>query len=387
MPAETLEKDPAEAAAPVLTGVDASGEPCCEKCGYPGKATACPSCGWYPSLGIHVEVDEAFEAVNRAAVAAAAAEDSSDETPAPKNDESYATAVTALATAVPLWGWVLIGTAVATLAACVGVRVAVGVFPAWWTTVSVSLLAGGLFAALVTHVTCFVLVSSGDAELGVADLVIKPAKSWARLAGELPDRLWLANSLNTSLCVALGAAVIIGGIPYERLLDWGYVQPPKKNLLAAIANSGGGGGGDGRSLEDAIGDLTDKAGVDQLSGGDANKPKRKPAEKPRQTVEALIIGYRVDTQDRLAELLLAVERQGKMKYAGRVRPELDTRERAELLASFQSYPASRPLVKTSDSGVWLRPRFTCRVSYTSWPDKGRPREIEWDTLLGEIDVP
>jgi hypothetical protein len=41
--------------------------PCCEKCELPLKSdvvSICRNCGWYPSLGTYVELDEEYEALS-----------------------------------------------------------------------------------------------------------------------------------------------------------------------------------------------------------------------------------------------------------------------------------------------------------------------------------
>jgi hypothetical protein len=64
--------------------------------------------------------------------------------------------------------------------------------------------------------------------------MLKPIKLSSRSWRELPKRLWVANgALNGYLAFSL-SLYVIGGIPYDRLWDWGFKQPPKQNLMAAV---------------------------------------------------------------------------------------------------------------------------------------------------------
>lgn len=371
---ETL---PTESSATAVAEPDeqASG-PVCEKCGAVTDAAACPHCGWYPSLGIHVEIDEAFEAVMTAKpVAEGQAE------PAAEKQPEWAKHVEVWRTLIPAWGWVMIATTLGVVGAGVAVRVASLTSPGLQTYAGVTGLVAGATLLLVAHVVGFLLNSFHDADSGVSDLVIKPLKSWKAILSGLPERLWLANTANAALSTALTSALIIGGIPYERLLDWGFKARPKANLIGMIADQASknqGGGAD--NLEDAVEELAGTA--DGLKKDDKKKPK-----VVRQRLECLILGYRTDRDGQLTELLLAADQKGKLKGIGSVRPNLSGGEKIELVARFKENTASRPFVKTSDSAIWLRPRFTCRVTYNDWPDGKRPRGLKWDELLDEVKLP
>lgn len=363
------------------TAEEAYTGPSCEKCGLPTNAAACPRCGWYPSLGIHVEIDEAFEAVMNASAAPAGAE--GDEPAAPKQPE-WAKHVAVWRDLIPGWGWLMIGTTLGIVAAAVVVRVVTASNSTLHMWCGVIGLAVGLFVALTMHVIGFVLCSSDNADFGVADIIIKPFKTWKQLLSELPERLWLANSANAGLSTALCAAAIVGGIPYERLLDWGFKAPPKQNLVGAIAQQAAQTGGGEDDLEGAMSDFADKAAGD-LEGAAAEPTP--PVEKPREKLECLIIGFQAGSDGRIDGFLLASDVNGKLKYVGRVVPTLDRDVERNLLKKFEKNVSTRPFVKTSQSGTWLRPRFTCRVTYTEWPKGSRPKELEWDELLDEVKLP
>lgn len=358
------------------------GGPKCEKCEAPLTASACTKCGWYPVLGIFVEVDEAFESVMEVQRSADPAEGDASSAPATSDWERH---LAVWKGAIPGWGWALIGTTLLVVAVAVVARVATMGSPTLHMWCGVGGLVLGLLTIFFAHLLAFVFLSADDADLTVSDLIVKPLKSWKRLLGQLPNRLWLANTANVGLTGALSAAIIVGGVPYERLLDWGFVQPPKKNMLDAVARTAAQ-NGDAKGLDEAMDDFAGKAGVGGLAGAAAGSPNKDDA-KPRQDLEALIIGYRTSKDDTLVSLLLAAQQRGGLVYAGRVRPQLDAEAAEELLAAFRAHGAARPFVRTSVSGQWLAPRFTCRVTYTEWPDGRLPRKLEWDALLGEIEAP
>ena len=347
--------------------------PSCEKCGAPGKMAACAVCGWYPSLGIHVEIDAAYETLNQPVA--------ETESEAQVEDNSLAKHLAVWEGLIPGWAWMMLATTGGVLALSVASRVFAEMNPSLHATLGVTQLLVGIVLTLIIHIVAFVIRSSIDAELGLTSILLKPFKTWRPLATALPERLWLVNLANASLTAVLGAVVIVGGIPYESLLDWQIKAAPKQNLVGMIAEHAAQEGGSD-SLEGAIGDFAGQAGDVRDAGND-----KKPVAKPRHKLECLIIGYQLNDQERLTSLLLATDMGGKLKYAGRVSPGWSEEEEKELLASFKRAPSSRPFIKTNMTAVWLQPKFTCRVTYTEWKKGTRPKEIEWDTMLEEIRMP
>lgn len=379
-PTDPTESTPADAALDQAEGLLAEHDgPSCDKCGLATDAAACPRCGWYPSLGIHVEIDEAFEAVMTGG--AAAAEEAQGEAPAEAKPE-WRKHLEVWNGLIPGWAWMMIATTLGAVGAGIGIRVATLTNPTLQTYCGIGGLALGLSVAAIAHLVGFLLCSSEDADFGVPDLLIKPLKTWKKLAANLPERVWLANSANLGVSVALASALIVGGIPYEKLLDWGYKPRAKKSLVAAIAEQAANAPGNGTdNLEDAIGDFAGKgaAAVD----GATPKPV---APKPRKKLETLIIGYQTNSQGKLIGLLLAADQTGKLKYVGRVRPQLTKKEEINLLLGFEKHRSTRPFVKTPEAGSWVRPKFMCRVTYAEWPNGKRPKDLEWDAMMDDVQL-
>jgi ribosomal protein L40E len=376
----TLEELPIEPSLAPEVAFDAATVPICEKCGLPNAATACRRCGWYPVLGIHVEIDDAYEAAMLP--------------PATPNVTGVATAAAAkpdwrnhLAVwrgLVPGWAWLLIGTTLGCLGAGVTARIATLDNPSLQTWCGVIGLVGGLIIALTAHIVAFVLCSFDDANFGVADIIVKPLKTWRQIARGLPEKIVLANSANFGVSLALTAALVVGGIPYERLLDWGFTARPKQSLVGAITSAAAEDKAKGAdSLEGAVNDFAGEADADGLGAAGASMEDAKPREK----LECLVIGYHAGKSGGIQGLLLATDVAGKLTFVGQVQPELEASEAIDLLKKFEQNHSSRPLVKTSLTATWLRPRFTCRVTYSDWPNGQRPKELQWDQMLDEVQLP
>lgn len=349
---------------------DNGSEPLCEKCGVPNTAAACPACGWYPVLGIHVEIDSAYESC----LQPAGAEQEVKQDDWQKHLEVWQKMI-------PVWAWLMIATCGGIVALGVAARLGTAGNPSLRSTIGVIGVLGGMFTLLVTHVVSFVLVSSDDADLGVADLIIKPTKHWVGILKALPEKFWLVNTGAGSLATALTAALIVGGIPYERLLDWGFKAPPKQNLVGAIAEQASKMKGDEKgSLEDSVNSFASQAG--DLEGDSAVK------ELPRTRLDCLVIGYRMDDKERIVQLLLAATtRSNSLKYIGEVRLRVPPEENEAIAKKFSRVPAGQPFVKTNASGVWIQPRYTCRVTYTKWEEPKRPKNLRFEEMLGEVKTP
>jgi hypothetical protein len=166
------------------------------------------------------------------------------------------------------------------------------------------------------------------------------------------------------------------------LLDWGTKAPPKQNLMGAMMEQAQKIEGKEQSLEEAVSDLAGKAELDEK-----NKEKPKAPPVVRQKEDCVILGYQTNAEGRLDSLLLGAASEGKIRYAGKVRPELTPEEQQELLASFESARASQPFAKVPvGEAIWLKPRFVCRVSFTKRSKSGKLGEVEFEEMLAEVDL-
>lgn len=347
--------------------------PRCEKCAspLPGAQLVCKACGYYASLGTFVEVDAQWEAF----AAGTPSQDATTETPWETIQRT-----------IPPWAWGLIATNLAIVVGAIIARFSLPADEVLRTYVSVTAFIAGLIVLVTCHATCFIMAAASDIDMGVVDMVVKPLKAWVRTCRNLPERLWLVMAGTNGATSALAAALILGGIPFHVLLDWNFKQPPKQNLMGAImAQAQKAPEGEKKGLEDAVSDFAGTAdGVVNAAGG--QKPNTPPA-KPRLKADCLIIGYNLNSQENISQLLLATDHNGKLVYAGYVRPVLEPRQEHALRVKLGRSAASRSFVPTENSAAWVQPRFTCRVTYDEMNHNGQLTNISWDSLLGELDLP
>ncbi len=147
--------------------------PACAKCEapFPHEAmSACPRCGWYAAMNTYIEIAPEWEQTY---------EGQAPQTPAKSHLEVWATLI-------PLWGWLLMATTIAVVAASLGVRLYTADNESLRTTWSVLQLFIGVGLLLVCHLLAFFMAASTDPDMGVLDLVVSPLKGWMRLVRGLP---------------------------------------------------------------------------------------------------------------------------------------------------------------------------------------------------------
>lgn len=353
-------------------GSPSTGGPVCEKCDSPlpnEAMTACPSCGWYASLGIHVEVAPEWE-----------------QACAGQSTGKQQSHLEVWGSLIPVWGWGLLGTTLAMAGASFGLRLWVAENESLHMLCGVLQLFAGISLLAACHLLAFFMAASSDPDMGVMDLVVNPMRGWFKLFAKLPKHFWVLNTANIGLSATLFAMLIVGGIPYEEVWNWGFKPPAKKNLLGAIAQKAGGVAEEDMSMEDSVSAFAQNAGVGgDLPGMGGKKASSGPVE--RQKIDAVILGYEMATDGRIDRFLLATEYNGKLFYAGRVRPLLNEDEAAELPAKLMKARAPRPIINVPGSAIWLKPRFTCRVTYNRRVESGMLQGIIWEELLGEVNLP
>jgi hypothetical protein len=241
----------------------------CEKCSAPMKSdtvSICRHCGWYGSLGQFVEVDRDWEACC-----------GDDVKPtAPQVAPSHAQVWLNL---LPRWAWIMIASSTAVVVESIVVRLATPEDSAFRTNWSLTQLVVGFIAFVSAHFLNFLFAIADDADTGVIDFLLRPLKLWMKAFRNLPSRLWVANTASTGYVAAVMSIVVIGGLPYDRLWDWGFKQPPQQNLLSAVMKQAQQieGSGD-KDMEEAMKDFAGQAGADGLGTGD-----KKPTPAKRLT--------------------------------------------------------------------------------------------------------
>jgi hypothetical protein len=339
--------------------------PRCEKCEAPLKSdvvTVCRKCGWYGSLGMFVEVDPNWETETERSPQKAA--------PQPTSHVKF------WINLIPRWGWLVIGSAFAVVVESVIARFVTPEGSSIRTIWSLTQLAIGAAAVAGCHMFNFVSLAADDPDIGMLDLLLKPLRLWGRMCQHLPKRLWLFNSLVCGITAVVMSLAVIGGLPYERLWDWGFKEPPKQNLMGAVMDRAKQLEGEEKSLEEAIGDFAGKAGVDE----DTNKANEPP--DTRQKTDCVILGYEIDRDGRLATLYLGAAHRKKLAFAGRVTPKLTEAEAQKLIADLKQIVIKQPFITIqADQATWVKPKLACRVKFGKQTSEGLLRDMEWDSLL------
>lgn len=345
----------------------------CEKCEarlVSDVVSICRRCGWYASLGQFVEVDPDWEIDSEPESAAAEIEAA----PRPSHLQVWLGLL-------PRWSWAIIASVLFLVIESVVARFATPADSWIRTTWSLSQLTIGLLAAFGCHIFNFLIIVGDDADVGLLDLLLKPLKLWGRAIENLPTRLWVVNAAVSGLVAAALSLLVIGGIPYDRLWDWGVKQPPKQDLMAAVMNQvqqlDDGKGSD--DLEKSINDFAGKEGDEQPA-----KPKVDPP-KPQQNADCVILGYVPDKDGRVATLVLGTASSGQLVYAGNVAPKLADDEMKVLAESLKSIESNRPIIRLEYEATWVQPKYTCQVTFGQRTKTGRLRDIEWSKLLGSIE--
>jgi hypothetical protein len=341
--------------------------PKCEKCDAPIKSdvvTICRQCGWYASLGTFVELDQNWEKYT-------------DQAQQPASTLPQKSHLRVWLDLVPRWGWVILASVLAIVVESVVVRLLTPDDGGLRTTWSLSQLLLGVITVAFCHVFNFVVLAAEDADFGVLDLFLKPLKLWLRAVHRLPTRLWVADAAACGLAAILMSVLVIGGIPYERLWDWGFEEPVKQDLMGAVMDRAKQLDSRDQALEEAIGDFAGKAGVE----GDV-VPKT-PA-KPRDKADCVILGYDTDREGRLNSLVLGAVNRGKLVHAGRVTPEMSDEERSSLLTELKASKTLQPFIAIEAEATWVKPKVTCRVTYGERLKSGQLRDVQWERLMGSM---
>jgi hypothetical protein len=349
--------------------------PQCDKCEAPLKSdvvTVCRRCGWYASLGTYVEIHKDWEIHGDDEAAATAPQ------PQPSHLQIWLHVL-------PQWAWIILGTTAAIVVESIAVRLLTDPGSPIRTAWTLTQVVGGYFVFFACHFLNLLIVAGEDPDVGVLDLLLKPMKLWAKAVRELPKRLWLANSALNGLLAAEIAILVIGGLPYDRMWDWGFKQPPKENLMAAVMKQAAKAKSDGaKDLESAV---TNFAGdADASADGGKKVPEPKAAETPRQQTDCLILGYHADKDGNVLSIVLGTAHGGKLVYAGALTPKLEGEELAAFTKALAAARTDRPFLDVQSDAVWVRPTYSCRVSYLQQDDSGHLSDAKWVKLLGSTGL-
>jgi hypothetical protein len=281
---------------------------------------------------------------------------------------------------LPRWAWIVIATIAVVVVESIFATLITPEDSPQRTFWSLTQLMTGMIVFGICHLTIFLLAVADDADTGALDIILKPLSLWFRAFRNLPQRQWITDLAAAGLTGVLMSFVVIGGLPYERIWDWGFEKPVKnQNLLGAVASrmqQVDGNGAD--NLEDAVNDF---ANSQNLQPGDEGYV---PPPKPRLKADCVILGYRLDTEGRLQSLILGTAQREKLVYAGSVLPNLPADETARLMQLLEQTPAKQPYLTVQVNALWVVPKYSCRVTYESQDKTGLLRDPRWEAFLGAL---
>ncbi len=103
--------------------------------------------------------------------------------------------------------------------------------------------------------------------------------------------------------------------------------------------------------------------------------------KSVQHAYCAIIGYLPRGEDDLQSLLVAMEEEGSLRYAGRVGTGFSDAVRRGLAGRLAARRRRQPLVPCPEKGVWVEPGLYCRVAFADRTGAGLLRAPRFEELL------
>lgn len=103
--------------------------------------------------------------------------------------------------------------------------------------------------------------------------------------------------------------------------------------------------------------------------------------KKGERIPCVIIGYARDDEGGMRSLIVASDqRDGTLRYVGRVGSGLSEILRARLQARLDTLRRSEPIVACDYDGVWVEPTLFCLVKFQDWTSSGTMRAPVFERL-------
>jgi hypothetical protein len=323
----------------------------CRHCGAPREPDypMCRKCGYYEKLNTFVEVDQI-------------------------DVEKGASGPPARAS-LPRWAWILLGILLVILIESIAVTLVwpVNSLPRMiWSLAQLSL---GLILAMVAHGRATFIAIMANSENEIGDCVIRPLRIWSFVSAELPRTLpWVAMGSGGLLGLLL-SVFLIRSIPYNVLFETDGPPPKiKHRLAAAIVEQAKKAAAEEQSMEEAMKDFTDKAGV-------AMEQEELP--QIREKTECVIVGYYAPDADPngLSSILVAGVKGRKLQLLGTISMDIHEDVRASLNKQLRRIPRPTPFVETKLNANWVQPLYLCEISFTR-DKKGEPNDLKFEKVTG-----
>lgn len=326
----------------------------CPKCGaaMPDEAMPwCRACGYYPKLGTYFDPDH--------------------------EEQADATGASAIRQ-IPQWAYVLVGGLVAMLIGSLMVRFTTHPLSPLRFYWAIGQIALGLTAFLAAHMVCFMFASTEDATIGLMDPILKPLAIWKPNFRALPQSLRRV-AIGVWGLGAVFTALLIGGIPWERLTDWGEPAPRRQmSLVSAITDRARMEEATSDNLEDAVNDFAGKAGD--------IKPEEEPEEDPTKRsheAECVIVGYIPSASDPTdwVALLVATDVRGKLKIVAQITEGIPEEMHEKLRAQMNELKREKPFIPSRQNAIWLQPKLFCRIGFNDYNSNQRMKEPLFREML------
>lgn len=325
----------------------------CPKCGaaMPDEAMPwCRTCGFYPKLGTYCEPDV----------------------------EEHAEGAASPVKQIPQWAYVLVGGLVVMFVGSLAVRFTTHPLSALRFYWAIGQLCVGLTAFVAAHMVCFMFASTEDATIGLTDPVLRPLAIWKPSIYALPTsfrRVAIgAWGLGAALC-----ALLIGGIPWEALTDWGDPAPRRKTSLVSAITQRAKMETAEESLEESVKDFAGQA-------GDVKPEEEEEKEDPTKRThdaECVIIGYIPSASDPtdFVSLLVATDVRGRLKIVAHVSDGIPAEVHASLREQMKELKRERPFIPSRQEAVWLQPKLFCRVGFNDYNSSEKMKEPLFREML------
>jgi hypothetical protein len=331
-------------------------------------------CGFYPSIGRCVELDEINGGFGERDEAVEA-------------DPNALAGVATLFKMIPAWAWLTFAGVLAIVGFSVAGRYCTPPDSNSRMIWALAQLAVAGAAAMFAHVRSFLHAVLESDKFGMADMILRPLAIWGPTIRDLRANGtgWLRlGTFSWGTTGQICALAIVGGIPYAAIWEAGPKEPPKQNLIAAVADAAREGSPETDGLADAVGRV-DESGdgfSDKKNSGAAAK-----ADEKRSQVDCLVIGYLVHPGgDRFHSLILATQVNKRLVYVGTVSNGFTPEITQQIQNRMAELPRETALVSCPVEGKWIRPAIACRVSYEKFTKNQRLTEIRFEKLLAEISV-
>ena len=335
----------------------------CENCEAPMATgqTFCKRCGFYPTLKTFVEVDP--EPDDETAVAVK---------PAKSHWEVWKSLI-------PWWGWALAAGVLVLLGVSIAARLMVpeGQPRAIWTYAQYGI---GMAAFMTAHVACYMYAIMLDSSLNVLDIILKPFAIWMVTLRDLPGTFKRVALGCWGQAAMLFAVLVVGGVRYDEIIDWGKVPPKKKPKPNASAPMDA--PAEDMTMEEAMDELAKNAGANPGEG----KPQQPDKGDRQKMSRCLIIGFIPNRESDFSSLLLAVdEGGGRWRFAGMLSEGITIEARLLLNRRLRQILRATPVLPCDLNAFWVEPKLMCTVWYEDWSEERQLTRPFFDKLQPDFE--